>query len=57
MKLVTCESYPLIHCSLFMVQLPNGIGTLLGITQLVLYCYYNNNGTENLREPLIESYS
>ncbi|KAK4794892.1 hypothetical protein SAY86_012886 [Trapa natans] len=39
------------------IFLPNSIGTLLGITQLVLYCYYKNMGASTLREPLIESYS
>ncbi|XP_056167950.1 bidirectional sugar transporter SWEET2-like isoform X2 [Syzygium oleosum] len=39
------------------IYVPNGIGTILGITQLVLYCYYKRAGSESSREPLIESYA
>ncbi|XP_030525641.1 bidirectional sugar transporter SWEET2 [Rhodamnia argentea] len=39
------------------IYVPNGIGTILGITQLVLYCYYKRTDSESSREPLIESYA
>ncbi|KAF7847325.1 hypothetical protein BT93_L3084 [Corymbia citriodora subsp. variegata] len=39
------------------IYVPNGIGTILGITQLVLYFYYKRAGSESSREPLIESYA
>lgn len=39
------------------VYIPNGIGTILGIVQLVLFCYYKNVAREDSREPLIVSYS
>ncbi|KAL3508807.1 hypothetical protein ACH5RR_028208 [Cinchona calisaya] len=39
------------------VYVPNGIGTFLGITQLVLFAYYNSASTEDSRQPLLESYS
>ncbi|XP_010062769.2 bidirectional sugar transporter SWEET2 [Eucalyptus grandis] len=38
------------------IYVPNGIGTILGITQLVLYCHYKRTGSESSKEPLIESY-
>ncbi|EOA31352.1 hypothetical protein CARUB_v10014524mg [Capsella rubella] len=39
------------------VYTPNGIGTILGIVQLALYCYYHRNSTaEEIKEPLIVSY-
>ncbi|XP_010502075.1 PREDICTED: bidirectional sugar transporter SWEET2 [Camelina sativa] len=39
------------------VYIPNGIGTILGIVQLALYCYYHRNSTaEETKEPLIVSY-
>jgi len=38
-------------------QTPNGIGTILGIVQLALYCYYHRNSIEEeTKEPLIVSY-
>ncbi|PKI67994.1 hypothetical protein CRG98_011590 [Punica granatum] len=48
--------YGILNGDIF-VFLPNGIGTLLGMTQLLLYCYYKSSGSESSREPLIESYS
>ncbi|KAJ7981901.1 Bidirectional sugar transporter SWEET [Quillaja saponaria] len=39
------------------VSVPNGIGTILGIVQLMLYFYYRNFSGENSREPLIVSYA
>ncbi|CAL9220857.1 unnamed protein product [Arabidopsis halleri] len=39
------------------VYTPNGIGTILGIVQLALYCYYHRNSiAEETKEPLIVSY-
>ncbi|XP_050247700.1 bidirectional sugar transporter SWEET2 [Quercus robur] len=38
------------------IYVPNGIGTILGIIQLVLYFYYSNRSREDSREPLIVSY-
>ncbi|KAF3528197.1 hypothetical protein DY000_02043040 [Brassica cretica] len=39
------------------VYTPNGIGTVLGIVQLSLYCYYHRNSIEEeTKEPLIVSY-
>ncbi|KAL1202415.1 Bidirectional sugar transporter SWEET2 [Cardamine amara subsp. amara] len=39
------------------VYTPNGIGTILGIVQLCLYCYYHRNSlAEETKEPLIVSY-
>ncbi|CAK9151752.1 unnamed protein product [Ilex paraguariensis] len=39
------------------IYVPNGIGTILGVVQLVLFSYYSNNSREDSREALIESYS
>lgn len=39
------------------VYVPNGIGSILGITQLALYFYYKKKSTEDSREPLIEPYA
>lgn len=41
---------------LYEFQVPNGMGTILGIVQLVLYFYYSNRSREDSREPLIVSY-
>nr|POF18941.1 bidirectional sugar transporter sweet2 [Quercus suber] len=38
------------------IIVPNGMGTILGIVQLVLYFYYSNRSREDSREPLIVSY-
>ncbi|BAT89454.1 hypothetical protein LR48_Vigan08g026700 [Vigna angularis] len=37
------------------IYVPNGIGTVLGIVQLILYFYYKSSSTENCRQPLIVS--
>ncbi|XP_014492382.1 bidirectional sugar transporter SWEET2 isoform X1 [Vigna radiata var. radiata] len=37
------------------IYVPNGIGTVLGIVQLILYFYYKSSSTENYRQPLIVS--
>nr|XP_043622764.1 bidirectional sugar transporter SWEET2 [Erigeron canadensis] len=37
------------------IYVPNGIGTILGIAQLVLYFYYHDKSRLENREPLIES--
>ncbi|XP_027341234.1 bidirectional sugar transporter SWEET2-like isoform X3 [Abrus precatorius] len=39
------------------IYVPNGIGTILGMIQLLLYLYYENKSGENSREPLIVSYA
>ncbi|KDP35070.1 hypothetical protein JCGZ_11040 [Jatropha curcas] len=39
------------------IYVPNGIGSILGITQLVLYCHYKGQSTDDSRESLIESYA
>ncbi|MED6170790.1 Bidirectional sugar transporter sweet2 [Stylosanthes scabra] len=39
------------------IYVPNGIGTVLGIVQLVLYFYYESKSREESREPLIVSYA
>ncbi|KAL3503065.1 hypothetical protein ACH5RR_037514 [Cinchona calisaya] len=39
------------------VYVPNGIGTFLGITQLVLFAYYKSASREDSTEPLLASYS
>ncbi|XP_031372118.1 bidirectional sugar transporter SWEET2-like [Punica granatum] len=46
--------YGILNGDIFII-LPNSIGTLLGMTQLLLYCYYKSNGSESSREPLLES--
>ncbi|GMY33442.1 bidirectional sugar transporter SWEET2-like [Fagus crenata] len=38
------------------VYVPNGMGTILGVVQLVLYFYYKSRSREDSREPLIVSY-
>ncbi|XP_057510341.1 bidirectional sugar transporter SWEET2-like [Actinidia eriantha] len=48
-------AYGMFKCDLF-ISVPNGIGTGLGIVQLVLYHYYYSNAHErSSREPLLES--
>ncbi|KAJ9153241.1 hypothetical protein P3X46_026705 [Hevea brasiliensis] len=39
------------------IYVPNGIGTILGICQLVLYSYYSSEYGEDSREPLIAQYA
>ncbi|XP_071725953.1 bidirectional sugar transporter SWEET2 [Rutidosis leptorrhynchoides] len=46
--------YGVFNFDLF-IYVPNGIGTLLGIAQLVLYFYYNDKSKQEHKEPLIES--
>ncbi|KAL3820199.1 hypothetical protein ACJIZ3_006104 [Penstemon smallii] len=38
------------------ISVPNGIGAILGIIQLVLYFCYSRNCAEESRSPLLESY-
>ncbi|QCE10211.1 bidirectional sugar transporter SWEET2-like [Vigna unguiculata] len=38
------------------IYVPNGIGTVLGVTQLILYFYYEKKSRDSSREPLIVSY-
>ncbi|KAK7257129.1 hypothetical protein RIF29_30871 [Crotalaria pallida] len=37
------------------IYVPNGIGALLGLTQLALYFYYHRSSHEDSREPLMSS--
>ncbi|XP_044462417.1 bidirectional sugar transporter SWEET2a-like [Mangifera indica] len=39
------------------ISLPNGIGTLLGIVQLMLYAHYSSKSGESSRQPLLDSYA
>ncbi|KAI3456082.1 hypothetical protein Pfo_012745 [Paulownia fortunei] len=39
------------------ISVPNGIGAILGIIQLVLYFYYSRSSVEVSRRPLLESYA
>ncbi|KAM6584991.1 hypothetical protein CsatB_011993 [Cannabis sativa] len=39
------------------IYVPNGIGTILGIVQLLLYSYYSKSSREDSTEPLIVSYA
>ncbi|KAJ4726522.1 Bidirectional sugar transporter SWEET [Melia azedarach] len=39
------------------IYVPNGVGTILGIIQLVLYFYYKGTSREESRDPLIVSYA
>lgn len=48
--------YAIMLCLCLILQVPNGIGTVLGIIQLVLYFYYKGSSSEECREPLIVSY-
>ncbi|KAI5670734.1 hypothetical protein M9H77_11098 [Catharanthus roseus] len=38
------------------ISVPNGIGAVLGVIQLMLYFYYSRNSEEVSRRPLLESY-
>ncbi|KAL1299798.1 hypothetical protein AAHE18_18G133600 [Arachis hypogaea] len=48
--------YGLLNEDLF-IYVPNGIGTVFGILQLVLYFYYESKSREESGEPLIVSYA
>ncbi|XP_008784375.2 bidirectional sugar transporter SWEET2a-like isoform X2 [Phoenix dactylifera] len=39
----------------FFVYMPNGIGTILGVIQLLLYAYYSRKSREDCRLPLLVS--
>ncbi|KAK1554941.1 hypothetical protein Q3G72_019489 [Acer saccharum] len=39
------------------IYVPNGIGTILGIVQLMLYYYYSSKSGQGSREPLLDSYA
>lgn len=45
------------YVSVGKMQVPNGIGTILGIVQLALYYYYSSKYGEGSREPLLASYA
>ncbi|CAN8269330.1 unnamed protein product [Cochlearia groenlandica] len=48
--------YGLLNSDAF-VYTPNGIGTVLGVVQLCLYCYYQRSSlSEETKEPFIVSY-
>ncbi|XP_061372929.1 bidirectional sugar transporter SWEET2-like [Gastrolobium bilobum] len=48
--------YGLLNDDVF-IYVPNGIGTVLGMIQLILYFYYQSKSREDSREPLIVSYA
>ncbi|KAL0352914.1 UNVERIFIED_CONTAM: Bidirectional sugar transporter SWEET2a [Sesamum angustifolium] len=39
------------------ISVPNGIGAILGIIQLVLYFWYSRSSVQASRRPLLESYA
>ncbi|XP_010922634.1 bidirectional sugar transporter SWEET2a [Elaeis guineensis] len=39
----------------FFIYIPNGIGTVLGVIQLLLYAYYSREAREESRLPLLRS--
>ncbi|KAL7212670.1 hypothetical protein ACSBR2_015366 [Camellia fascicularis] len=49
-------AYGMFKCDPF-IYVPNGIGTVLGIVQLVLYYYYSNAYGKASTEPLLQSYA
>ncbi|XP_042483858.1 bidirectional sugar transporter SWEET2a-like [Macadamia integrifolia] len=49
-------AYGMLKCDAF-IYVPNGIGSVLGAVQLVLYCYYSKTSREDLRESLITSFA
>lgn len=40
----------------FFIYIPNGIGTVLGVLQLLLYAYYSRKSREESRQPLLVSH-
>ncbi|KAG2677633.1 hypothetical protein I3843_12G109100 [Carya illinoinensis] len=48
--------YGLFNDDIF-IYVPNGMGTILGIVQLVLYFFYSRRQREDSAEPLIVSYA
>ncbi|XP_077210835.1 bidirectional sugar transporter SWEET6b-like isoform X2 [Tasmannia lanceolata] len=51
---VCWTAYALIHFDLF-ILIPNGLGALLGASQLILYgCYYNSTPKDNDQKPKAE---
>ncbi|XP_020264994.1 bidirectional sugar transporter SWEET2a [Asparagus officinalis] len=40
----------------FFIYIPNGIGSILGVIQLLLYAYYSRKSRDDSRLPLIVSY-
>ncbi|KAL5081416.1 hypothetical protein RYX36_009837 [Vicia faba] len=49
-------TYGLLSDDIF-IYLPNGIGTILGVTQLILYFHYESKSRIDAEEPLIVSYA
>ncbi|GMY37729.1 bidirectional sugar transporter SWEET2-like isoform X2 [Fagus crenata] len=55
--------FQLIYLSIYItyadkaIKVPNGIGTILGLVQLVLYSYYSSTSREDLRAPLMNAYA
>ncbi|TVU34006.1 hypothetical protein EJB05_15832 [Eragrostis curvula] len=41
----------------FFIYIPNGIGTVLGITQLLLYAYFSKRSKEEARLPLLVTHT
>lgn len=41
----------------YLMQVPNGIGTVLGLVQLILYYYFSSSYGEDSEEFLIDSYA
>lgn len=56
MNATSCKATGLKKACVFDLQTPNGVGTILGIVQLVLYCYVKNVEREDSREPFIVSF-
>lgn len=41
----------------FFIYIPNGIGTVLGVIQLVLYAYFRKGSTDQARRPLLVTHT
>ncbi|KAF1897859.1 hypothetical protein Lal_00032621 [Lupinus albus] len=54
---LSCASLISMFASPLFIIGPNGIGTILGIVQLILYFYYENKSREDSREHLVVSYA
>ncbi|KAG4981542.1 hypothetical protein JHK85_035500 [Glycine max] len=54
---LSCASLISMFASPLFIIVPNGIGTILGMIQLILYFYFESKSRESSREPLIVSYA
>ncbi|XP_022718052.1 bidirectional sugar transporter SWEET2-like isoform X2 [Durio zibethinus] len=54
--LLSCASLISMFASPLFIIVPNGIGTILGIVQLLLYFYYKRISIEDSEEPLMVSH-